>query len=393
MKRKTSLVVALGTCLVLLLAALPFMGACAEEAAPAPAAPAPATPVPAPAGPQTITPTVPAAPAPAAPAKPEKVYELAFADYQPPVLAQAQWIDRWAKKMEEESNGRLKIRVYHSQSLLPAAGSWDGVMKGIADMATSFRWETHGTVFDDYINHFMSGVDSGDMGKKVFDDCYEKFPELREEWSGNKLFYIASPPPYCLHNSVRPLHTPEDLVGLQIRVSGPTNADLIELWGGTPVFATIADAYELLQKGTAQGIHCGIDALKLFRFGELLKYTTWTFETSPVGYFHCMNWDTWNSLPPDLQDIIERSIPQAEEEMQIIMDEEGQKAIDWCKEATPGYEFYTPTPEEYALWYAPLGPLRAKMAADIDAQGYPGTAVYEYAQERVKYYRAQKAAK
>jgi TRAP-type C4-dicarboxylate transport system substrate-binding protein len=377
--------------MVLALTIIMIMPACAKPAPTAPTTPTPAaptTPTPAaPTGPTTITPTTPTAPA--APAKPEKVYELTFADYQGPTLAQAKWIDRWVEKMNKESNGRLKIRVYHSQSLLPAAGSWDGVMKGIADFATSFRWETYGTVFDDYINHFMSGVTSGAMAKKVWDDCYEKFPEFREEWSGNKLLYVCAPPCYALHNSVRTLHTPEDLVGLQIRVSGPTNADLIELWGGTPVFATIADAYELLQKGTAEGIHCGIDALKLFRFGELLKYTTWTFETSPVGYFHCMNWDTWNSLPPDLQQIIEGSMPQAEEEMQIIMDEEGESAIQFCKEVTPGYEFYTPTPEEREAWYAPLQELRQKMAADIDAQGYPGTEVYEYAQERTKYYLEQ----
>jgi len=324
-----------------------------------------------------------AMPASAAPAK---VYEFNLSDYNQATAAQGQFVDEWANKINKDSDGRIKIRVYHGAVLLPPNNTWPGVAKGVADLGTSFRYETFGKTLQEYIGNFAIGAPTATVAQQVQYDCYEKFPELRAEWKENKVIYFVSSPRMNIHNSIRLLRTPADLKGLQIRVSVGGASELTKIWGGIPVFAPITESYEMLQKKTVQGIMAGSDVLRIFRLAEVCNYTiNLGVQFDPTGFL-CMNWDKYNSLPPDLQKVIDDSIPWARKNCQRVMDEQVQIGIDFAKGLNKGYQFYDPTPEELTQWIDPIKPALEKWAASVDAKGLPGTALYNFVRERVKAY-------
>jgi TRAP-type transport system periplasmic protein len=319
-------------------------------------------------------------------AEPAKVYELSLSDYNQAVSPLGSFVDEWADKINKDSNGRIKIRVYHGSTLLPPNNTWPGVAKGMADLGTSFRYETFGKTFQEYIGNFMIGAPSGGVGQKVQYDCLDKFPELRAEWKQNKVIALYTTPRMNIHNAVRQLRTPADMKGLQMRVTQGGGAELTKTWGGIPIFAPITESYEMLQKKAVQGIIAGSDVLKIFRLAEVCNYTTnLGVQFDPTGFL-AMNWDKYNSLPADLRKVIDDSIPWTRENIQKRMDAQPQVGVDFAKGLNKGYQFYDPTPEELAQWIDPIKPLLAKWAASVDAKGLPGTELYNFVRERVAAY-------
>lgn len=51
---------------------------------------------------------------------------------------------KWADEVEKRTNGRVKITMFPGGSLIPSPQAYDGVMKGIADIAMSFQGFTRG---------------------------------------------------------------------------------------------------------------------------------------------------------------------------------------------------------------------------------------------------------
>jgi TRAP-type C4-dicarboxylate transport system substrate-binding protein len=327
-----------------------------------------------------------AKPALSAAAAPTKVYEFNLSNYQQATAPQGIFLEAWADKINKESNGRIKIRVYHGGVLLPPNNVWPGVAKGAADLGLGFRYETFGKTFQEYIGNFMIGAPTATVAQQIQYDCYEKFPELRAEWKDNKVIIFASSPRMNMHNSVKPLILPADLKGLQIRVSVGGAAELTKIWGGIPVFAPITESYEMLQKKVVQGIMAGSDVLKTFRLAEVCNYTTNLGVQFDPSLSLCMNWEKFNSLPPDLQKVIDDSIPWARQNLQKAMDQQVEVGIDFAKGLGKGHQFYDPTPEGLAQWIDPIKPLLEKWAGSVDAKGLPGTALYNFVRERVKAY-------
>ena len=324
-----------------------------------------------------------AAPAPAASTE---VFEFNLSNYQQATSPQGRFLEEWADKINKESKGRIKIRVYHGAILLPPNNTWPGVAKGVADLGLGFRYETFGKTFQEYIGNFMIGAPTATVAQQIQYDCYAKFPELREEWKDNKIILFASSPRMNMHNSVRPLIVPTDLKGLQIRVSVGGASELTKIWGGIPVFAPITESYEMLQKKIVQGIMAGSDVLKTFRLAEVCHYTTNLGVQFDPTLSLCMNRNKFNSLPADLQKVIDDSIPWAREALQKEMDKQVEVGIDFAKGLGKGHQFYDPTPEELAQWIDPIKPLLQKWAASVDAKGLPGSALYDFVRERVKAY-------
>lgn len=323
---------------------------------------------------------------PSTAAEPAKVYELSLSDYNQAASPLGSFIDEWADKISKDSNGRIKIRVYHGSTLLPPNNTWPGVAKGMADFGTSYRYETFGKTFQEYIGNFVIGAPSGAVVQKIQYDCYDKFPQLRDEWKQNKLIAFVVSPRMNIHNAVRQLRVPADMKGLQIRVSVGGASELTKVWGGIPVFAPITESYEMLQKNAVQGIMAGSDVLKIFRLAEVCKYTTNLGVQFDCSGFLAMNWDKYNSLPPDLRKVIDDSIPWTRQAMQKRMDDQPQVGIDFAKGLNRGYQFYDPTPEELAQWIDPIKPLLQKWAASVDAKGLPGTELYNFVRERLNAY-------
>jgi TRAP-type C4-dicarboxylate transport system substrate-binding protein len=97
-----------------------------------------------------------------------------------------------------------------------------------------------------------------------------------------------------------------------------------------------------------------------------------------------MNLDTWNSLPPDIQKVFEDSIPWMEAEMDKTIIEGDRAAIDFAK--AKGHEFYELSEEDLSKFFGYMEELALEKAAGLDAQGLPGTEIYNETRRLIEEY-------
>jgi TRAP-type transport system periplasmic protein len=100
--------------------------------------------------------------------------------------------------------------------------------------------------------------------------------------------------------------------------------------------------------------------------------------------FLIMNMDSWNNLSPELQQALDSTIDWARQDIIKTWTDSESLAIQFSKEK--GIEFINLPSDEYARWDAAVKPVYDKMAADMNAAGYPGTELVNYAMERSTFY-------
>ena len=151
-------------------------------------------------------------------------------------------------------------------------------------------------------------------------------------------------------NSVRPIQTPADMVGLKMRIApGMDTIDYtFKAMGANTVSIAYGELYMALQTGVADGQENPWLNIATMKFYEVQKYF------SEVNYqFHpdpfIVNLDWWNSLPEEFQEIVQTAATAMGDYNDQLVDElqDGAKQtiIDY-----EGCEVYVPTADELALF-------------------------------------------
>ena len=153
----------------------------------------------------------------------------------------------------------------------------------------------------------------------------------------------------------------------------------------TPVEMPMGDFITSLDKGTTDGATSSFNAVSDWQIGEKVKYCV-RYPISAGVAFLIMNKEKYESLPADLQKIIDDSAEFGKQDF-----------IQTKKDAeTAGYEYMTSSGmevidlplEEYEKWSAAVRPVHDAMAAELDAAGFPGTELVNFALERAQFYSA-----
>lgn len=320
------------------------------------------------------------APAPAA----EKPIELSLSHMYPAGSFEDKHINRWAKKVEEDSKDRLKFHIFPGGVLINAFETYSGVVKGVADIGASYRYDRKGAELTGMISECFAGVPDAAIGTRILDDLRKKFPEWDKEWEAVKVLWAASDSPAYIVTKPRPVKTLEDLKGLQLRVPVREAAEGLKALGGTPVGMPLADFVIGLEKGTVDGGTVQKRAIQSYKLVPAAKYCTEMSLYSPSNWFTVMNWNKWKALPPDLQKVIDDNREWGKRDCVETFDAGDKAGLEWAKNL--GMEFITLKPEEKKRWLAILADAYGKLAADLDAKGYPATKAFSFVRERMVEY-------
>jgi len=177
---------------------------------------------------------------------------------------------------------------------------------------------------------------------------------MDEAWKevGFKLLWSSHFGPYGLGNNVRPLITPDDMEDIKMRVSASlgfvmTMENMGKGTGLTLQTIPWADLYNALERGVIDMCWSLWPSLIEERHFEVLTYyTDLGFGWDAANF--AMNRDLWDSLPPDLQEVIKRASANAE-----MRDFEFYRRANIAFKKTlveSGLEIYYPTPAEKAVW-------------------------------------------
>jgi len=234
-----------------------------------------------------------------------EVIELKLAHFMSPMHVQhKQSFEPFSKKVEDLTDGKVKIKIFPGGALGGPAQLPDAVKAGITDIAfiipsyTTGRFERL-SVLD---LPFMLG--SAVQATKVIYDMYEEY--FSDDFKDYKVLWLYSPGPGQIHSATKPVHVVEDLKGMKMRAPSAYMSKAFRILGSTPVGMPISELTISLQKGVIDGMLTPFSAVKDFRLFDLVKYVTEVdMYVSPMAVV--MNKDKFESLPGYAKKAIEEA--------------------------------------------------------------------------------------
>ena len=284
----------------------------------------------------------------------------------------------WGKEIEKRTNGKVQVTVFPGGTLTPADKCYDGVVKGISDVGMSVLSYTRGRFPLMEVIDLPLGYKSGAAATKLINLYYNKFKP--KELDDVKVMYLHAHGPGILHTK-KPVTKLEELKGMKIRSTG-TVAKIVGALGGTPVAMPMPETYDALQKGIAEGVMCPIEALQGWKLGEVIKYTTENYGSAyTIGFFVVMNKSKWDSLPPDVQKVIEQVNVEWIDRHCKTWDEIDKLGKEFALKL--GDKFIPLSKDEDWRWVKAVKPLYDEYVTAMKGKGLPGDEALKFCLEQL----------
>jgi TRAP-type C4-dicarboxylate transport system substrate-binding protein len=237
----------------------------------------------------------------------QDVITLKLSHFVPPQHAFHKWVVEWTKKIEQESNGRLKFEIYPNGQLVgPPNRQFDAARNGITDIAFCLHGVTPGRYPMTELANLpftwpSSGVDLAEMAKRMT-ELAPKY--LAAEHQGLHILWMQMANPVVLYSKV-PIEKIDDYKGKKIRYASITNKQMLEALGAAPMLIPPQESQDALAKGVADGAMFPHEAGFAYDLSSVVKYVIEP-PTASATFAMVMNPAKYNSLPPDLRAIIDK---------------------------------------------------------------------------------------
>jgi len=218
--------------------------------------------------------------------------------------AHTQMLEPWAKAVEANAKGRVKIEIFPSMSL---GGKPPELIRQVRDGVVDIVWTVNGytpglfprsEVFELPFIHTNNPRATNLAMYDMFKDY------LAEEYDGVEVMFLHVHAGQGIHMVDKLVRSPDDLVGMKMRIPTRTGAWIIEALGANPVSMPVPDLPQALSKKVVDGAFIPWEIIPPLKIQEQTKYQieginktrfgTTTFQVS-------MNAARWKSLPPDIQ--------------------------------------------------------------------------------------------
>lgn len=309
----------------------------------------------------------------------EKVIRLRYATFSPPMSGMANLADQWCKEVEKRSNGKVKISFHPGGSLAPANQSYEAAVRGITDISlTATQW-TAGRFPMSELIHLPLGVKNSFQGTNMINAWFKEFKP--KEFDDVKVLYLfASGPSHFM--TLKPITSINDLKGMKIRAAGDTSK-IVSAMGAVPVSVPIADAYEAYQRGICEGVLLSAETLKSFRWGDHLHGLQVNDGIGAVNaLLVVMNKKKWNSLPPDIQKLLDEVSQEWIEKTGKGWDDIDREAIEFGE--SKGMKVVKISKEEESVTAQKLKPLLDAYVVNMKNLGLPGEETLKFAIDYVQ---------
>ncbi len=224
---------------------------------------------------------------------------IKFGHVAPPFHGQAKGVDAFAAYVKEKTQGKIDIATFPAGQLGGERSMAEQVQAGTLQMASLTTAVLQNFVpqcaildmpfiFPDRKTAYAT-LDDTDVQEKIF-SYFPKKGFTAIGWTENEIRDFT--------NNKRPVHTPEDIRGLKVRVmNSPVYLDTFKQLGASPVGIPFPETYNALQTGVIDAQENPILTSVLMKFTEVTKYVTRTQ--------HCLTeciivvgTDYWESLAP-----------------------------------------------------------------------------------------------
>ena len=229
---------------------------------------------------------------------------IKFGHVAPPFHGQSIGIDAFANYVAEKTNGEIVVQTFPMGQLGSERSMAEQVQMGTLEMASLTTAVMQNYVPQAAVLDLPFIWPSREVAYAVLDD-----PQFQEKyfsylpakgfigigWTENEF--------RDMNNTKHPIHTPDDLKGLKIRViNSPIYMDTFKALGASPVGIPFPELYNSLQQGVIDAQENPLYTSILIKATEVAKYVTKS-QHSLTECIQIVNPDFWKRLTPDQQKI------------------------------------------------------------------------------------------
>jgi len=226
----------------------------------------------------------------------------------PKSLSHSQYLEPWARRVEEQSGGRIKVEIFPSMSL---GGKPPELYRQVRDGSVDMVWTVLGytpgvfprsEVFELPFIH-ESNARATNL---AIQDVYQQ--HLSQDFQEVHPILLHVHPGQAIHMVDKPIHKIEDLAGLKLRTPSRTGAWMIESWGAEPVGMPVPALPEALSKGVVDGALIPYEIVLPFKIQELTRFSIEGHDAIRFGtivFMFAMNKERYEGLPDDLKAVID----------------------------------------------------------------------------------------
>lgn len=250
---------------------------------------------------------------------------------------------KWAKAVEERTNGDVKIEVYHSAQLgveedileqirrgAPVGQNTDSARMGmyvppIGVMNIAYFIDFMGARTPEEVIQVLQKVKEAPSMKKWLDELENKF--------GFKVLSFYWVQGYRHFFTNKPIRTPADLSGLRIRTPpSPAWQESIRALGAQPVAIAFGEIYTAIQTKACDGAELTYANIYNGSLYEVVRFASETGHILLIN-FEVVSSKWFRSLPPEYQKIVEEECDKAGIEVSMkIMKELSEQFKQKCVE-------------------------------------------------------------
>ncbi|MGH1482598.1 MAG: TRAP transporter substrate-binding protein [Geminicoccales bacterium] len=218
-----------------------------------------------------------------------------------------EFLEPWARKIEEESGGRIAIEIFPSMTL---GGKPPELYRQLRDGAADIVWTVTGYtpgVFPRSEVFELPTVHQNSARATTL-AIQDSFELVAEDFSDVKPLLVHVHAGQALHLVDGCIGGPDDLSGLKLRTPSRTGAWMIEAWGAEPVGMPVPALPQALSKGTIDGTLIPFEIMPPFKVHELTECSITGADDNRFGtavFLFAMNKDSYDGLPDDLKAIID----------------------------------------------------------------------------------------
>ena len=313
---------------------------------------------------------------------PDETYQLTIISHDPRTSATGEFLEAWAASVKEASDGRLTILIKHNAVAAAVDESYYYVLEGKADIA----WGLQSAYEDKFpvtsvFTLPMLDIQNAVHGSNALWMFYNETNYMNEEYSPFHVLLLHTNCQSPISTVNMKISAVEDFADMQIRANNGPSTMFVENLGATPVIIPITDLFSALRDNSCNAIVTDWHAIRSFGLNSICNY--YLDENLGVGtYFMIMNQDSYNNLPKDLQEILDKASAEAIQYTSIWNEYESE-VRQLITDIDPR-AIYTLNEDEYKELLVIAKDTASEWIEEMNEAGYDGQAIYDKALECIE---------
>ncbi|ARF17799.1 hypothetical protein CSV61_15975 [Sporosarcina sp. P3] len=273
--------------------------------------------------------------------------------------------DRFAKEVEERSNGSIQIEVYPADSLMKGKEHYSALQKGSLDMAVYLPFYDAGKV-NEFSISLMPGIikNSAEAWKWPGSKIGDEVEGLLDNNGIKMLVWTWAPTTLATKGKKENVvKEPSDLKGLKLRGAGNDSEQMFEDLGAGIASMASSELYSALQTGVLDGTLTSYSSFMSYRLFEVVDNFLYPDDNAIMYALMplVISSDVYdNKLNEEQKAIVDEVSAELQEWVIEAVEEDNSQVVQTFKDN--GVNVYEISPEESKKWFEAAQPTVEKFA-------------------------------